>query len=888
MKKLLFIGLTICSTIATTAQKKVLEIDSYKTWPRVSSPKISPDGQYISYSLSNEKESMIIIKSVSGNWEKQLPTGRECWFADDSRKLIFRAGKDTMGIITVGKGDIKYWENVKRFNVVSLNRKTRLLYLSKDNDFIIEDVKTGKKSKYPNVNAYELSAENNAVVIQKTAGSNKATDLFYVDLNNYSLISIGAFENATDFIFDGSGQALVFSVLLKEGRTIRYFGKGQDSSTVLVSPTTPGMEGYEIVSYPQPKFSSQGDKLFFSLAKKVAPLSPGNNASKLRVWDYKDDSLKTSRENPNVLAMINLNGKADVCKLLEKKGRDFSFSLNEVANGNYVFFKENQTGNTEECHWRDAAVQSLNLVSTNEGHRTILVKRHFGMNEQFSPAGKYLVWFDRENRCWMSYSLKNKVLKNISEKVRTEFYANNRDYPAVDLVMSFGSAGWLENDQALLIYDLNDIWKIDPDGVGAPVNLTNGYGLRHSLQFRFLELSNQVKAKVYSEKEFILTAFDQKTKDQGFFKLDLNGNKLTKLDMQGKTLFPGTYTIFEGAARVAYPLKAKYAQSYMINAMSATDALNFYYTQDFKNFKAVSTVAPHREYNWLTCELVHWTLPNGKPGEGLLYKPENFDPSKKYPMIVHYYEKNAEGLNGFIVPGLSTASINIAFYVSNGYLVFVPDIEYTIGHAGESAANAIISGAQHIAGNSWVNTKKIGIQGHSFGGFETNFVLTKTSMFAAAASMAGISDWIAVNNGNTAEGGRLQWFTERTQGRIGATLKDRPDLYIENSPLYHADKVTTPSLIIHGRQDNMVSFFQGMAWYNALTRNGNKTWLLDYPNSGHVMSNNKDQLDYTIRMRQFFDHYLKDQPAPKWMTGNYNPDHDEIETGYILDNIGKP
>jgi len=280
-----------------------------------------------------------------------------------------------------------------------------------------------------------------------------------------------------------------------------------------------------------------------------------------------------------------------------------------------------------------------------------------------------------------------------------------------------------------------------------------------------------------------------------------------------------------------------------------------------------------------------------------LYKPENFDSTKKYPIIFNYYEKFSHRCFQFPLPGLTAHNINIPWFVSRGYLVFTPDIQYSIASESggmtitESAYNAVVSAAEILSQRSYVDKDHMGIQGHSFGGHETNGIITLTSLFAAAAEGAGYSDHISAyltlttqrEDGSAVERDhKIDHFNQR----MGATPWERPDLFRRNSPVYNADKVKTPLLIFHNRRDGAVNFRQGVEMYMALRRLGKPCWLLQYDNSGHILGNKKDALDYTIRLTQYFDHFLKGTPAPQWMTMNNLAEYKGKNNLYLLDTNG--
>jgi dipeptidyl aminopeptidase/acylaminoacyl peptidase len=315
---------------------------------------------------------------------------------------------------------------------------------------------------------------------------------------------------------------------------------------------------------------------------------------------------------------------------------------------------------------------------------------------------------------------------------------------------------------------------------------------------------------------------------------------------------------------------------------SATESPNLVVTTDFKNFIPITSLNPEKRYNWLTSELVRWTTFDGQPGLGILYKPENFDLNKKYPVIFYFYDRLSDGLNSFIKPELCTGSINIPYYVSQGYLIFCPDIYYKLGKTEESVYNYVASAAQILARKSWVNAKRMGIQGHSFGGYEVNSLVTKTGIFAAACSAAGSSDLVS-DYDEWADGNSFSFG----QSRMPASPWDR-NAYVNNSPIYSVKNVTTPLLMMHNKSDVQVPWLQSVELFCALRRLDKAAWMLQYDEqgNGHVLWDKKNKLDYTIRMKQFFDHYLKDAPAPTWMTQGIPAKLKQIESGYSYDPVG--
>ena len=282
--------------------------------------------------------------------------------------------------------------------------------------------------------------------------------------------------------------------------------------------------------------------------------------------------------------------------------------------------------------------------------------------------------------------------------------------------------------------------------------------------------------------------------------------------------------------------------------------------------------------------MLTWTSLDGRKLEGTLHKPQDFDPDKKYPMIVNFYEKSSQGLFGHHIPERGRSTIGYHHYTSNGYLIFNPDVYYKEGYPGEDAFNCVMPGITALIEKGFVDEKAIGAQGHSWGGYQVAYLATRTNLFAAIESGAPVVNMFSAYGGIRWGSGMNRSFQyEHTQSRIGKSIWESPLRYIENSPLFTLDKVNTPILIMHNDDDGAVPWYQGIEYFIGLRRLGKPAWLLNYNNADHWPLRLEDKHDFQIRLAQFFDHYLKEKPAPLWMTKGIPATEKGKTLGYELD-----
>jgi len=535
-------------------------------------------------------------------------------------------------------------------------------------------------------------------------------------------------------------------------------------------------------------------------------------------------------------------------------------------------------GDNTDLWWQPEARSSVYLESVRDGRRVLLQKNISYAHNWFrtlyfslSPDEKYVVYYDPSENQYFSYEISSKITRKITEGIVARWRAPGSREAVPQFGYPVGIAGWLEHDAAVLIYDVFDVWQVDPLGIKKQLNVTHGYGLRHHMRLRLT--GDLYRRKPLMPREcMLLNSFDTVNKYSGFY-----SQSLTHSMSEPILLTMGPYMYGD-------PVRSENAKIWIVSRQSAKEAPNFVLTRDWKKFISISDVQPQRSYNWLTSELVKWTLPNGNQAQGILYKPEDFNEHKRYPLLIHYYEERSYELYKFKEPAVVRDGINIPYFVSRGYIVLIPDIEYKIGTPGESVMNTVLSGARYLCQYPWIDSTRMGLQGHSFGGWETNYLVTHTSLFAAAAEGAGSSNLISAYGG-LFSGESQQYKYEMYQGRIRHSLWERPDLYIEASPIFRANQVTTPLLMVHNKKDGSVPWSQAVEFYTALRRLQKKVWMLQFDEGNHVIANEKDAMSLTIFMTQFFDHFLMGKPAPRWMIEGIPAKYKGVYTGLDLDDI---
>ncbi|MDQ3697015.1 MAG: prolyl oligopeptidase family serine peptidase, partial [Gemmatimonadota bacterium] len=503
-----------------------------------------------------------------------------------------------------------------------------------------------------------------------------------------------------------------------------------------------------------------------------------------------------------------------------------------------------------EAMWGEGG-NDIYLVQTSNGKRT-LVQRRVRFGASLSPDAKYVLWFGEDGQ-WHSYSVRSGKTADLTGGIAgVEFAQETWDTPSVPA--PWGVAGWTKDDRSVLVYDRYDVWELDPAGVRTPRVVTDSVGRRGQLIFRYVQLDTAERA-IDPARPLLFQVVNDVTKASGYWR--------ERLDI---AVLPESLMMDD--RRLGMPSKAKAADVYLFTRQSFTEFPDLWASgADFRDALRLSDANPQQgEYRWGTAQLVSWRSADGVPLRGILYKPADFDRSKKYPMVVYFYEQLSDNVHGYAM-SFPRNTIQPTHYVSHGYLAFFPDIAYTEGYPGPSAVKSVVPGVQMLLDSGFVKEDGLGIAGQSWGGYQTAYIITQSKLFKAAFAGAPVANMTSAYGGIRWASGLARAFQyEKTQSRIGGSLWQYPMRFLENSPLFHADRISTPLLIMHNDDDGAVPWYQGIEMFVALRRLGKETYLINYNGDGHNPTKRANQQDMAMRLMQFFDHHLRGNPAPEWMT----------------------
>ncbi|HCF80742.1 MAG TPA: S9 family peptidase [Porphyromonadaceae bacterium] len=920
-----FVFITLLTlSLSSFSQKKQLDHSVYDNWKSLQEISISNDGRFINavispqegdstlYIYDSKKEKELLIHRV--NKYTLSPDGRytvallkapfsEIRQAKIKKKKADDFPKDSLVIVDNEAFTLYKIADVKSY-ATSTEMAGHIAYKkaapkdtakNKPNKpadlLIIRNLNTSAEDTVKNSKEFAFNKFGNSLAVSVEPEKKDSTDthkVLFFDLKNGNKKQIsGEKMEYRSFSFDEPGNQLVYlatkdtSKIEQKVFDVRYFKNTMDSAVVIASKTSRGLpENWIFNENSKPSFSKNGQRILVGAAPRQTPKDTtlvDFETAALDIWHWKDPVVQPQQlsQLKNELrrtytGIIDPNRPREFISVANEQMPNASFS--DEGNGRFVLLTSGLPYEIES-QWDISSKMDTWIYDTQSNQLTVIAQPVSG-RPQISPSGNFTYWWNASEKQWFAFDNKTGKTIGLTQEIPVNFWNEKNDTPSEP--GAYGIAAWGEGDKFVLMYDAFDIWKLDPSGKQKPVNITNNAGRTDSITFRYIN-TDPDKRFVDNKDVLLLSAFDNISKEAGFYTLRLQGrNPLLKreLDKYG-------YTSVK---------KAKNTDLFVFQKSNFNTSPDLYITQNlWQSAKKLTDINPQmKEYNWGTTELIRWTAFDGKQSQGILYKPENFDPSKKYPVMIYFYEKHSDELYRYFAPAPSRSVINIPFFVSRGYIVFTPDIHYGVGQPGPDAYNYVVSGAQALAKNQWVDSENMAIQGQSWGGYQVAYLITQTNMFKAAGAGAPVSNMTSAYGGIRWETGRSRQFQyEQTQSRIGATMSDSLQLYIENSPVFFANKVNTPLLIMHNDNDGAVPWYQGIEYFMSLRRLGKPVWMLQYNKEAHNLNQRRNAKDLSIRLQQFFDHYLKGTPAPVWMTRGLPATEKGKSWGYDLE-AGQP
>ncbi|WP_088210592.1 S9 family peptidase [Shewanella sp. Shew256] len=810
------------------------------------------------------KADMVLLDTQTGTQTK-FERVKEFVFSDDGAHLAIwfeadeEAKKDAKEK-TEGADDKPKAEKVK-VDKFDQGRRLSLVNLSSPS----------QRVDLEHVTAYQFDKDSRRLAVAVNDIEAKQHQLQLIDLKDYKKST--AFESQTQQIGAVS--------LSKNGRWLAFtqgdaselpYGRSYQLSLVDIASgkvrPVPNTKEWTLNRYASLNFSLDSERLFFGRVPEVSQqLSLKKIAEEkdlydkeivtgqrgLKVWHGDDPRIKPheikqydKEQKRTYLAVLHL-GSNNVVQLGDKTVPDVTLSQHKrymLASSDLPYLKM--------ITWA-GFYQDYYLVDINTGRKLpLLTQQPSDAEPSLSGDGKYVAYYQQGNV--YLYDIAEGRRTNLTKSLKVSFADEDHDYPSN--APGYGFGPWLKDDAGFLVYDKYDVWQFNTASKSG-FALTAGQGRAQKIQYRvegLVDNPDEPTTLAYNA-TVLLHGYSDKTKADGFYQATLGE--------------AGVKTLMEGEYKLTVLGRSKDTDT-LVFSKERFDLFPDLYTASYQTpqnaVKQTDLDKQRQAFNWSQAELVHWTNGDGKPLDGVLIKPTNYQAGERYPVLVYYYRFMTDRLHAFPQMKVNHRP-NFAWYVNNGYAVFLPDIRFEIGYPGASSVQALTSGVQKLIGMGVADANAIGLQGHSWSGYQTAFAITQTKMFKAAVAGAPVANMTSAYSGIRHGTGLARQFQYETgQSRIGESLFAAPQKYIENSPVFYADRIQTPLMIMFGDKDDAVPWEQGVEMYLAMRRAGKDVVFLQYEDEPHHLKKYPNKLDYSIRMMEYFDHYLKGKPAPAWLS----------------------
>ena len=920
-----FIGCLLMG--ALVAQKIPLSDQQFDEWKTLKTYHISKDGAWIAYELAPYRgdgfgviQQTFTIESDTIWRISQLKIGKNNQFFfgqikpqfDTIRKLELekvkkeKFPKDTLWVwvpetnqhtlipkvLDVKSSDnpswIAYRKDENKFPVIETPKKKKAKkkrkgevvdsYTSDGKLLTIWNPTTDIKFQFIDVKEYQWSDSGNYVAFISHEKRDKE-ELYKLDVRHVSdnsknqyffpFTAIGDMAwNATEtkFAFLASRD----TVKNNKHYSLYLIDLSEDLPQLQIDSLYTGMpKGFSVSEHGKLRFAKDGNRLFFGTAplpkREVKDTLTPSEKFKVDIWSWKDGELQPQqlknmkkKQNENFLTFYDWENRR--FKILENDSIKVNFGSDDQTKR---FLASSDKPYVQEAGWSYPWKRDYYLVDIDKDEPELLLEG-FAERVHFSPDGNQLVYFHPTKKEFLLRNLETGKTNCLTCGFVANWFDDINGQPHDPIAIN--RVYWEKGKTHVWLQAEDDIYRVRCNGSSFRC-ITDGLGKSHKQEYTIHKWD---KDSLYVDPQRIwLSALDTKTKSKGIYTLDSLWNLHRKLEVD---------------AEISALQKVENKDAILYRKSTVKDYPDLWMSDlNFENSTQITETNPQQsEYNWANVELVEWKTPMGKELQGLLYTPEDLDTSKSYPMLVYFYELNSDNLHRYWTPRPTASIIFPTEYASAGYVVFIPDVRYEPGKPAQSAYDCIISGTEHILKNyAFVDSTRMGLQGQSWGGYQTAQLITMTTRFRAAMAGAPVSNMFSAYGGIRWGSGFSRMFQyEHTQSRIGATIWEKPELYVENSPLFGLPKVNTPLLIMHNDEDGAVPWYQGIELFMGLRRLNKPVWLLNYNGDDHNLMKEGNRRDLSIRMKQFFDHYLMNTPAPKWITEGIPAIDKGVDFGY--------
>jgi dipeptidyl aminopeptidase/acylaminoacyl peptidase len=861
--------------------KRTLQIADYQLWRTISDESISDDGRWVAWTYARVRgDDTLTVRSLDDETRHEVARASGVVFSTDGRWIAYSIAPEFLeierleregdpvptqvGLLDLATGETRTWDDADSFGFSEggshlwvKKRKSDEEAEHDGTDLILRNLREGYEELIGSVGEMAFDEAGTRFAFTVDAENGDGNGLYVVDLATGARRGL---DNSKDryarlsWSEDG-GSIAVLRGAVPQGSVERTNRLIAFSSLASGSPARfdfaadgPGLrEGWVLSEKDALVFDEDASMLFVATKPQDTELEEwgdeGLPLADVNIWHWADDRIQAQQqqqlsrdEDRTYVAAVSLDD-GHLAHLADERMK----TVEITKNGRWGI------GRDDADHVSDwqPSVADFHRIDTRTGERTPVLEAQLRTLGLSPDSRHWLYW--KDGHVW-DYRLDEDRHVNLTASAPVDF--TNQQYDRFGEKPPHGLAGWADEGDGVLLYDRWDVWLQPFDGSPAR-NLTGGFGADGEIRLRYVQ-TDPDEEEIDLDEPLLLDAYGEWTKKEGFFRLD--GDDLEQLAWEDR--------------RFGTPQRAEDAERFLFTVQTFEDFPDLWVSAgSFADRDRISVANPQQdEFLWGRRILFDYTLSDGIRLQGTLAIPETHTEGERLPMVVRFYEKYSQDLHAYPTPQYRHQP-NFAGLVSNGYLLMQPDVHFRIGSSHSDMLEAVEAATRKVIEMGYADPDAVGLSGHSYSGGGSAYIATRSDMFAAIAHGAAPINLVSeFNQLFVGSGQNNHSYDIYGQGRYATNPYDDFDLYWDQSPISGVENMNTPVLYLHGEDDPTVNWEQGLEWYNALRFLDKPVIWLSYPDEGHGLRKLQNIVDFQYRLQDFFEHHLKGEAAPSWMT----------------------
>lgn len=790
------------------------------------------------------KDNQLVLIHCEKGYQKRFSRIKKFKLGSNNPWFITQNKDNQLSILNLNTDERRIIKDVENFEI-SKSEKLLAFFVKNDSNssLIILDLHTNKEIKIRNVEKFQWNPINDTMLYVLNNKRERQIFLLNSSFGKRKIFNPYNFESSLDINWSKNGNKVIIQENIGNSKNLNIYSLDNKSYSLKSVDVENKFIGEIILNKPI-FISDMGDRIYFYKGKIENEIQKD-----MEVWDTKDKWIY-----PRMIQYLEeINGiltmwKPESGELIEISDMETP-SVQFNPNHDYAILSNKLEHEPQHKQYQNVDIYLKDFIS---GEKTLITSRQYNAPYYvtLSPNGQYIAFFQQNN--WFVFDVKNQKTTNLTQEIDSNFQDVN-DW-LKDEKKPQGRMGWTKDENFIVVHDEFDVWLISLDG-SVKRKITNGKNtrIRHRIN---VELERN-KIGIYAH-----------SLHNGSFEFDLDeGIIIETLGEDLKTGFGyfsyemGFKNIIYNQEKISHIFSDKTKNYFIYFKEYYNKSPSLYFNDNSGNEKLlVQSNLDLKNIDLGKMELITYSTFKNTNQKAVLIYPANYNSALKYPMITCVYENKYTDVFNFRAPSyFNQTGFNILNYVMNGYFVFLPGIDYELGKPGDSAVQSIEAAIKASLKNPSIDSNRLGLIGHSFGGYETAYIMTRSNLFATGVAGGVVSDFESYYHDVQWNGWGTEqmWRMEDHIFRLGKGFYEDKERYRNNSPLEHVESLKNPLLIWVGKNDYNTNWYQSLFLFMGMKRLNKEGKFLLLNNEAHVPLKLENRKDLTIEIFNWMEKYLK-------------------------------